>query len=73
MMQYSACGGLAHLNTNYRHFYLFVTEVRIASSWRPLSLHNSRCVGNLLQFNLVDQKDMAPLDEFNKAIDQEYK
>lgn len=26
-----------------------------------------------LQFNLVDKKDMAPLDEFNRAIDQEYK
>ncbi|KAJ9092907.1 hypothetical protein QFC21_006619 [Naganishia friedmannii] len=48
--QICALGIEAHLNTNYRHFYLFVTE-----------------------FNLVDQKDMAPLDEFNKAIDQEYK
>ncbi|KAI5453049.1 Mitotic exit network component [Naganishia albida] len=48
--QICALGIEAHLNTNYRHFYLFVTE-----------------------FNLVDKKDMAPLDEFNRAIDQEYK
>lgn len=40
----------AHLNTNYRHFYLFVTE-----------------------FQLVDRKDMVPLEDFNKAIQEEYK
>jgi MOB kinase activator 1 len=36
---------IAHLNTNYRHFLLFVTE-----------------------FNLVDKRELQPLEEFNNAI-----
>lgn len=35
----------AHLNTSYRHFFLFVNE-----------------------FDLVDKKELAPLDELNDAI-----
>ncbi len=38
-------GYLAHLNTSYRHFFLFVNE-----------------------FDLVDKKELAPLDELNDAI-----
>lgn len=45
----SALRSTAHLNTNYRHFYLFVSE-----------------------FGLIDKKEMAPLEEFNKAIADEY-
>jgi hypothetical protein len=35
----------AHLNTSYRHFFLFINE-----------------------FDLVDKKELAPLDELNDAI-----
>ena len=38
-------GCIAHLNTSYRHFFLFVNE-----------------------FDLVDKKELAPLDELNAAI-----
>ncbi|KAH9938317.1 Mob1/phocein [Fomitopsis serialis] len=40
-----ALGIEAHLNTSYRHFFLFVHE-----------------------FDLVDKKELAPLDELNDAI-----
>lgn len=40
-----ALGIEAHLNTSYRHFFLFVNE-----------------------FDLVDKKELAPLDELNDAI-----
>ncbi|KAF8913848.1 Mob1/phocein [Gymnopilus junonius] len=40
-----ALGIEAHLNTSYRHFFLFVHE-----------------------FDLVDRKELAPLDELNEAI-----
>ncbi|KAF8826683.1 hypothetical protein HHX47_DHR5000421 [Lentinula edodes] len=36
---------IAHLNTSYRHFFLFINE-----------------------FDLVDKKELAPLDELNNAI-----
>ncbi|THH13572.1 hypothetical protein EW146_g6660 [Bondarzewia mesenterica] len=36
---------IAHLNTSYRHFFLFINE-----------------------FDLVDKKELAPLDELNVAI-----
>ncbi|KAF7355264.1 Mob1/phocein [Mycena sanguinolenta] len=40
-----ALGIEAHLNTSYRHFFLFINE-----------------------FDLVDKKELAPLDELNDAI-----
>jgi len=40
-----ALGIEAHLNTSYRHFFLFIHE-----------------------FDLVDRKELAPLDELNDAI-----
>jgi len=43
--QICALGIEAHLNTSYRHFFLFVNE-----------------------FDLVDKKELAPLDELNEAI-----
>jgi len=43
--QICALGIEAHLNTSYRHFFLFVNE-----------------------FDLVDKKELAPLDELNDAI-----
>ncbi|KAG8935143.1 Mitotic exit network component [Tulasnella sp. 418] len=43
--QICALGIEAHLNTSYRHFFLFVTE-----------------------FNLVDTKELVPLEELNDAI-----
>jgi MOB kinase activator 1 len=53
----------AHLNTSYRHFFLFVTEVsRIASRSATCALVS------FLQFDLVDKKELAPLDELNQAI-----
>ncbi|KAG8821324.1 Mitotic exit network component [Serendipita sp. 401] len=46
--QICALGIEAHLNTSYRHFYLFITE-----------------------FDLVDKKELAPLDDLNVAIARE--
>ncbi|CAE6457952.1 unnamed protein product [Rhizoctonia solani] len=43
--QISALGIEAHLNTSYRHFFLFINE-----------------------FDLVDKKELVPLDELNDAI-----
>ncbi|KAF8270947.1 Mob1/phocein [Lactarius quietus] len=43
--QICALGIEAHLNTSYRHFFLFIHE-----------------------FDLVDKKELAPLDELNEAI-----
>ncbi|KAI0036785.1 Mob1/phocein [Vararia minispora EC-137] len=43
--QICALGIEAHLNTSYRHFFLFINE-----------------------FDLVDKKELAPLDELNEAI-----
>jgi len=40
-----ALGIEAHLNTSYRHFFLFINE-----------------------FDLVDRKELVPLDELNEAI-----
>jgi hypothetical protein len=40
----------AHLNTNYRHFLLFVDE-----------------------FSLLSDRDLQPLEEFNKTILEETK
>jgi len=43
--QICALGIEAHLNTSYRHFFLFIHE-----------------------FDLVDKKELSPLDELNDAI-----
>ncbi|KAF8320726.1 Mob1/phocein [Clavulina sp. PMI_390] len=43
--QICALGIEAHLNTSYRHFFLFINE-----------------------FDLVDKRELAPLDELNEAI-----
>lgn len=43
--QICALGIEAHLNTSYRHFYLFITE-----------------------FDLIDKKELVPLDDLNEAI-----
>jgi hypothetical protein len=66
----------AHLNTNYRHFYLFVTEVSPEMSQNVIwtivfMLLILRTTA--FQFNLVDKKDMIPLAEFNDTIAGEYK
>jgi MOB kinase activator 1 len=53
----------AHLNTSYRHFFLFVTEVS-----RGTSRSIAGALFWLLQFDLVDKKELAPLDELNQAI-----
>ena len=52
----------AHLNTSYRHFFLFINEV-----CRLLGLQNTHCSLDV-QFDLVDKKELAPLDELNEAI-----
>lgn len=53
---------VAHLNTSYRHFFLFVNEVsNISFPW-------SNELTSLAQFDLVDKKELAPLDELNDAI-----
>jgi len=43
--QICALGIEAHLNTSYRHFFLFINE-----------------------FNLIEARELAPLDELNEAI-----
>ncbi|KAI0041564.1 Mob1/phocein [Auriscalpium vulgare] len=43
--QICALGIEAHLNTSYRHFFLFINE-----------------------FDLIEKKELAPLDELNDAI-----
>jgi MOB kinase activator 1 len=53
----------AHLNTSYRHFFLFINEV-----CRPLGLQSTHYLLDVLQFDLVDKKELAPLDELNEAI-----
>jgi MOB kinase activator 1 len=53
----------AHLNTSYRHFFLFVTEVSTVTSQSA-----ARALTWRLQFDLVDKKELAPLDELNQAI-----
>lgn len=52
----------AHLNTSYRHFFLFINEV-----CRPLGLLCTHYLPDM-QFDLVDKKELAPLDELNEAI-----
>ena len=55
---------LAHLNTSYRHFFLFVHEV-------GFYLFQSALAGleaKMLQFDLIDKKELAPLSELNEAI-----
>ena len=56
----------AHLNTSYRHFFLFVNEVREqgGTCW---SL-TAGLIGMVEQFDLVDKRELAPLDELNEAI-----
>ena len=54
---------LAHLNTSYRHFFLFINEVSPrATSNLAVSADDHQ------QFDLVDKKELAPLDELNDAI-----
>lgn len=53
---------LAHLNTSYRHFFLFVDEVCLSSVLTIRRLDHGP------QFNLVDKRELAPLDELNDAI-----
>jgi MOB kinase activator 1 len=54
---------VAHLNTSYRHFFLFIHEVRTGFYSRPKA--NSIFPP---QFELVDKKELAPLEELNDAI-----
>ncbi|GJJ07599.1 hypothetical protein Clacol_001802 [Clathrus columnatus] len=58
-----ALGIEAHLNTSYRHFFLFINEV--CSSTRITRYSFS---SQFRQFDLVDKKELAPLDELNEAI-----
>jgi hypothetical protein len=55
----------AHLNTSYRHFFLFINEVS-----HLCSLYYCCPLIRLFrsQFDLVDKKELAPLDELNEAI-----
>jgi MOB kinase activator 1 len=65
-------GLIAHLNTNYRHFYLFVTEV--SPGIPPFNVcFMLLIITAILQFNLIDKRDMIPLAEFNDTIAGEYK
>jgi MOB kinase activator 1 len=56
---------LAHLNTSYRHFFLFVHEVRNEKETRSQTNLN---LTDIWQFGLVEKKELAPLDELNDAI-----
>lgn len=56
----------AHLNTSYRHFFLFVNEVRNETAMSRS--HGQLMDGDIEQFDLVDKKELAPLDELNDAI-----
>ena len=51
------------MNTSYRHFFLFVNEVSVQAFGVPRNISNV-CA----QFDLVDKKELAPLDELNDAI-----
>ena len=50
------------MNTSYRHFFLFVHEVG------GLGTIVERGAKRLGQFDLVDKRELAPLDELNEAI-----
>jgi MOB kinase activator 1 len=52
----------AHLNTSYRHFFLFINEVCY-----PSGVQITHYLPDV-QFDLVDKKELAPLDELNEAI-----
>jgi MOB kinase activator 1 len=54
----------AHLNTSYRHFFLFINEVGSLVA-AELACPDSSA---LTQFDLVDKKELVPLDELNEAI-----
>lgn len=57
---------IAHLNTSYRHFFLFIHEVCVSKIYHVTCIQqHSACYP---QFDLVDKKELAPLDELNDAI-----
>jgi len=60
-MYFKLINPLAHLNTSYRHFFLFVHEVRSENN-------QISDLADFEQFDLVDKKELAPLDELNDAI-----
>lgn len=55
---------LAHINTSYRHFLLFVTEVSVCLSARITILMPRPIV----QFNLMEKKELQPMDSLNESI-----
>lgn len=59
----------AHLNTSYRHFFLFVHEVRIfCEGVHRYPLAHAMIILFCDKFDLVDKRELAPLDELNDAI-----
>lgn len=58
------CDVTAHLNTSYRHFFLFINEV----CFHKILQWTQSILKNATQFDLVDKKELAPLDELNDAI-----
>lgn len=72
---YRADAGLAHLNTNYRHFLLFVDEVRSPVPSHICPRPHDQSIEVIMpgladiQFSLLsDNKDLLPLEELNKRI-----
>lgn len=59
---------IAHINTSYRHFLLFVTEVSAFSLSHYQWVNNSRGSTIIEQFNLIEKKELAPLSELNDSI-----
>lgn len=58
----------AHINTSYRHFLLFVTEVRLSPSPPRCFVRADGECWDRLQFNLIEKKELAPLSELNESI-----
>ena len=56
---------IAHLNTNYRHFLLFIDEV---GEFHTDKRSAADCSA---QFSLLSEKDLIPLEDFNKTILEE--
>ncbi|QRW05067.1 Mob1/phocein family [Ceratobasidium sp. AG-Ba] len=61
--QIAALGIEAHLNTSYRHFSY--SSMRFVA-WNRLHIFALTVMP--LQFDLVDKKELVPLDELNEAI-----
>ncbi|KAG6378791.1 Mob1/phocein [Boletus reticuloceps] len=58
-------GRFQRLSSVYRHFFLFINEVLFSHSSRVPPAHIRHSVA---QFDLIEKKELAPLDELNDAV-----